>query len=234
MKIEAYIIGWCVEDTIAFTIKHYKQFCDKVTLFDNHSTDKTREIAFSLGADVRLFGTPGELNDRDYLEIKNNCWKGSQADWVIIVDDDEILYGDIPASEPASIFRTQGFEVFSHEMPKESFLELQEGELNDNYSKLCIFNPKRVKEINYVYGCHEARPEGDVIYSTSKLFLLHYRSIGGPKRLVDRHNSYVPRMSELNKRWGLGAHYYSKTPAEKIDEWKQSYERRVPLSSVLK
>jgi hypothetical protein len=186
-----------------------------------------------LGADVRLFGTAGVLSDADYLEVKNNCWKGSDADWVIIVDDDEILYKPPFEDETASIIRTQGFEIYSHDMPKDSFLELQEGEVNNNYSKLCVFNPNRIKEINYIYGCHEARPAGDIVYSVSKLPLLHYRSIGGPHRLIERQRSYIPRMSEVNKRWGLGAHYYSHTDYEKLNQWKESYKKRVPLSSVL-
>lgn len=233
MNIETYIITWSREDLIHLTINYYKQF-SKVILFDNFSTDRTREIAEELGAEVRLFGKAGVLDDGEYLKVKNNAWKGSKADYVIVCDDDEILYHPdllnhlyFSRSNRVTIFKTQGYNMFSNDVPRESFLEIKTGLKNDNYSKWVIFDPKNIKEIGYVYGCHEARPKGELIWGDG-LKVLHYRDIGGIERLIKRHRDYVERLSPLNQKWNLG-HHYKQSEEEKRREWKDSYERSETL-----
>lgn len=241
--IEAYIIVWNREDTIPLTIKHYQKFCSKITVCDNFSTDKTREVAIELGAEVKLFGISGVLDDGEYKHLKNNCWKGSKADWVIIVDDDEILYHenikdflDKEKQHGTTIVRTQGFSVHSNSMPRNDWLELQDGMIDDNYSKLCIFNPQQIKDIGYEFGCHthmKDHPKGRLVLSNHKLFLLHYRSVGGVNRLLKRWAEYEPRRqkSVINMRWNLGFQYSQEESAIR-KEWKESLEKSLPLSKV--
>jgi len=231
MVAEAHIIAWNRQDTIHFTIKHYQQFCERVVIYDNHSTDLTRDIALELGADVRLFGKSGILDDQAYLDVKNNCWKSSQADWVIVVDDDEILYHPdlefhlkLANAMGSTIFRPQGFNIHSDDFPRETFTEILTGEKNENYSKLCIFNPKEVKEIRYNFGCHAARPVGNLVYDKAKLILLHYRNIGGVERLMARHKEYEKRLSEMNRRLNLG-HHYTESEQSKREQWEELSKR---------
>lgn len=238
MKIEVYIIAWNESDTIHLTIKHYKEFCDKVVLYDNYSTDNTREIAESLGAEVRLFGEKGQLSDKWYLKIKNHCWKESDADWVIICDADEILYHPYllfnlksATNKGDTIFHTYGWNVFSNHVPRGSFLELQNGFHDKNYSKTVIFNPKEIKEINYGYGCHESQPRGNVKWSDVTPVLFHYRNIGGVEKLVERHKMYRKRLSALNRELKLGIHYNYPDERRRV-EWQQQFEKSVPFSSV--
>ncbi len=225
--IEAFIIVWNESQTIKLTIDHYKQFCDKITFFDNHSNDGTQEIIKSNGCELNTFGTPGQLEDKEYIKIKNNCWKRSQADWVIVCDCDEIIWHDnikeVFENADGTIFKTIGFDIFSQHMPKESFLELQRGIPSENYSKLAVFSPK-IKSINYVYGCHVADPVGNIKYCSEKLNLFHYRNIGGANRLIKRHKLYRERLSEYNKRFGLGVHYTYDDERRKQD-WYDSYNK---------
>jgi glycosyltransferase involved in cell wall biosynthesis len=234
--VEAFVVAWNESETIHLTLKHYSSFCEKVTLFDNYSTDGTPDIARSMGAEVKQFGTPGVLSDDDYLTVKNNCWKKSKARWVFVGDADEIIWHPHMETElrlqhdlGATIFKTIGWDVVSHYMPNDSFLEITNGYLNENYSKLVVFNPQAIKEINYRYGCHVANPKGEVNYCDEELILMHYRNIGGPQRLVDRHALYRPRMSENNRRFGLGCHY-EYTDEQRIKEWFEKYGGSVELS----
>lgn len=215
MNIEAYIITWNREDIIHLTINHYKQFCSKVTIFDNFSDDRTREIAEWMDCEVKLFGKAGVLDDGEYLKIKNNCWKGSKADWVIVCDDDEILYHpDIvnflsqSKSNGITIFNTEGYSMFSNDLPEESFLEIKTGIKDSKYSKKIIFNPSKVTDIGYVFGCHESNPKGRLVYEGG-LSLLHYHAIGGAQRMINRHAQYEERRikSYVNMKWGLGKEY---------------------------
>lgn len=237
MKIETYLITWNRADSIHLTVNYYKKL-GRVIVFDNFSTDGTREICEELGAEVRLFGKAGILDDQAYLNVKNECWKGSKADWVIIVDDDEIVYHSqlldvLTAAKAAraTIFKTQGFNIQSDDFPRETWLEILTGEPNENYSKLCIFDPKQILEIRYNYGCHAARPIGNLQFDVHRLILLHYRNVGGIERLIKRHQEYASRLSELNRRYNLG-HHYQESEAEKRKQWKELSERCVHLSKA--
>jgi glycosyltransferase involved in cell wall biosynthesis len=232
--VEAFIVAWQESETIRLTLSHYNSFCEKVTLFDNYSTDGTPDIARELGAEVKQFGTPGVLSDDDYLTVKNNCWKKSKADWVIVCDADEIIWDrewdegfpkllEDATANGYTMFKTRGFDVVSHEMPEVSFLEITQGYVNENYSKSVIFNPREIKDINYKYGCHVCKPVGNINVHPQNLVLMHYRNIGGPQRLVDRHALYRPRMSEKNRRFGLGCHY-EYTDEQRIKEWYEKYD----------
>lgn len=235
-QVEAFIIAWNRADTIHLTIKHYQQFCQRIVIFDNYSDDKTREIALQLGADVRLFGTKGVLDDQAYVDVKNECWKTSRADWVIVCDDDEILWHpDLKkllidaAFKGQTVFKPRGFSMFSESMPVKSWLDIKTGVEEEKYSKLCCFNPKQIQSINYVFGCHEANPKGSVIYNYDA-FLLHYHAVGGSQRMIDRHALYEPRRlrSPVNVKYGLGKEYGDSPESKRI--W---FKENIANSSTL-
>jgi glycosyltransferase involved in cell wall biosynthesis len=232
--IEAHIIAFNEAETIHLTIKHYQHFCSRVVIWDNHSTDNTQEIAKSFGCTVKTFGTPGELSDRAYMELKNECWKKKHAgydrrEFVIVVDADEILIPMNGSLNPeATIYKTKGWNVFSHDMPKDSWSEITNGHPEENYSKTVIFNPNQITDINFRIGCHASSPKGNVIWSDDPLYLFHYRNVGGPQRLIDRHNLYRPRMSKENieRNWG---HHYLVADEERRQEWESKYQRSKPF-----
>lgn len=210
MNIDCHFIAFNESETIHLTIKHYQQFCRQVYVYDNFSTDNTREIAESMGCIVQPFGIAGQLNDAEYIKVKNNCWKGSDADWVIVCDADEILaFVDYTSLKNAgvTVIKPQGYNMFSEYLPKENWGEVTFGIADNNYSKLACFDPKAVTEIGYIYGCHEAKPQGRIVYGIGGAMLLHYKNVGGAKRLADRHALYASRMSPINKRFKLGHQY---------------------------
>ena len=63
---------WNEAEIIAFTIKHYQKFCQQITVWDNYSDDNTRDIAISMGFEVKLFGKKGQLHDGEYTTLKNH------------------------------------------------------------------------------------------------------------------------------------------------------------------
>lgn len=228
MNVEAYILNWNEKDILPLTIIHYRRFCTRIVIYDNYSDDGSDTMAEQMGCEVRKFGTPGELNDGDYIKVKNNCWKESKADWVIVCDADEILLPPNRTYDPCTIYKTQGYNMFSNSIPKKKWTELKQGVLDNNYSKLVAFNPSAIQEINYVYGCHEANPIGDIRFSEEVLKLLHYKHVGGANRIADRHALYAKRMSELNKRWKLGFQYQE--PRQKtIDYFNENLSKSINL-----
>lgn len=241
--IEAHIVAWNEAETIHLTINHYKTFCEHIILWDNHSLDATPEIAKALGCIVKTFGVKGELSDRAYVDLKNECWKKSnpghdRRDWVIVVDADEILcyepkwiLGAIQHVSGTTIWKTQGWNIFSHDIPRETWLEITNGHPEENYSKTIIFDPKAITDINFRIGCHVSSPRGNVVWSQEKLYLLHYRNVGGPQRLVERHKLYRQRMSEENKQRQWGVHYLWEDEI-RIKEWEEKYQKSAPLLPV--
>lgn len=221
MTVDCFFLNWNEADIIALTLKHYGSFCRRIVVYDNYSDDNSPEIARWAGAEVRQFGTPGVLDDFAYLEIKNNCWKGSDADYVLVCDADEILYHeDLPAvldmekKRGTTLFRTNGINMFSERMPLQDFAEITTGIPDGTFSKSILFDPKAIREIDYLPGCHVARPQGRVEVSLSTVDLRHYRCIGGFERFKARHEQYNQRLSERNRRYKMGNYEWVESPNE--------------------
>lgn len=216
-------------------LRHYKKFCRRMHVYDNHSTDNSREIALEEGAIVSLFGS-NFFDDQNNLEQKNKCWVGSDADFVICCDCDEILFANENIYqrlarirfEGATIIKTIGWQIMSNEMPKENLTEITNGFRFDNYSKNIVFNPKAIKEINYGPGAHKCNPVGDVVWSDDSLYVLHYKHIGGVQRTIDRYKILSKRMSKNNRRKGYGIHY-DRTPGSLREEWNERMAKSRPL-----
>jgi len=226
VKIACYTITYNEELMLPHFIKHYKQFCDKIVVYDNMSTDRTKQIALDNGCEVISWeATGGGLNDNAYIQIKSNCYKQDKDkyDWVIIVDCDEFYSHKNGVDKFLSILhnykkigvtlpKIQGFNMVADITLNNVFnlLELNEGVPSISYSKRCIFNPKL--NMTWDFGCH---PEQSLRYLTdpgivesteSDIILLHYKFLN-LNYVLNRHKSYKERLSEFNKSTGLGIHY---------------------------
>jgi glycosyltransferase involved in cell wall biosynthesis len=201
---------------LPLVIKHWKKFVDNIIFYDNGSTDSSKLIAESMGCQVIHFETGGKLDDIAYLNIKNNAWKNSEADYCIVCDCDEILFF-LPYPERklfeenlengTTIFKTHGWNIYSNEIPKDDLLEITTGYTFDNYSKFIMFSPQKIAEMNYQPGAHKCSPYGEIKYSDEVLYLLHYKNIGGVERLLNRNRLFSKRMSVNNMKNGFGSHY---------------------------
>lgn len=234
MLCEAFILNWNEKDLIAKTIRHYKYFCEDITVFDNHSDDGSDKIAEAMGCTVKKFGIKGVLDDTEYLKIKNNCWKGSKAKWVIVVDADEIIYYprmiSLLMSTKEMIVKSKGFNMFAEKLPDNLF-EVKRGTYDKSYSKLALFRPD-LKDMNYVYGCHVANPKGHISYAKEKVFLLHYRNARGIDGVIERQKKYAERMSPKNKQLGLGCHYLFDEDKKRKD-YETEFKASIDLTTVL-
>lgn len=218
-------------------LDHYSSFVDAIYLFDNYSTDDSVQIA---KANPKCyiqseFGSQIGLNDNQLLHFKNNVWKQSTADWVIVCDADELLYHpDIRNTlqnlqdQGITMPHIQGYQMYSlaHPSPHTPLIHTHTmGVPSDEYSKYILFSPKKIKEINYRHGAHTCQPQGKINKQASNLKLLHYKHIGGFDRLIAQ---YEDRMSfitleNIQNKWGN--QYWQ--PKEKII---QEYTQGLSLS----
>jgi glycosyltransferase involved in cell wall biosynthesis len=217
MRITLYFINWNDSYYLPFIAQHYGKFCQRIVMYDNYSTDNSQQIALFHGFEVREFGRLNELNDQHYNDVKNNCWKEERgnSDYVIVCDADEFL--DFVPNPTVSCPTVTGYNMINEGLPFTSIFDINTGFVDENYSKQVIFDPNRVEEINFVHGCHRNNKTGDIT-TGDPMRLLHYRQIGGVERMITRHQEYRNRMSNFNKKHGMGIHYLHSDDQKRV-EW---------------
>jgi glycosyltransferase involved in cell wall biosynthesis len=193
---------------LPYFVAHYRKRFPKckIVVYDNESTDKTVEIAESLGCQLLTYKTDNRLNDLVYLEIKNNCWK-NELDWVIIADCDELV--DISENdlinEKATIISFEAYNMvnFRNDLNIEG---ITNGVRAESYDKAYCFNASKIDEIGYGAGCHWCEPKGLVEYSENIYKAYHYKYIN-IDYMINRHAIFASRLSDENIKRGYGAHY---------------------------
>jgi len=220
MKIDLFAICYNEEIMLPYFLKHYSKFCDNITIYDNMSTDSSREIMKKYGVNIKTYDSNNQIRDDLYLEIKNNCWKKSDADWVIVCDADEFLYNKTFLKNldktKGTIIRPEGCQMVSEKLPVgdgQIYDEIKTGFLDSTYSKPCLFKPKEIKECNFGPGAHSMHgAKGNIIYDEeSGIKLLHYHFISR-EYVINRHTIFGKRLSQKNWRKGWGLKYAK--PAE--------------------
>lgn len=205
--VDVYTLAWNEE-------RYIEQFCDwysfarKITVYDNQSTDKTKQLALSKGCVVQDYGD-GTNNDFQMNEVKETCWKNSDADWVIVCDVDEFLYHpnleSVLITTDATIIKPEGYQMVSEVTAP--LHTIKKGVRFSLCDKMVCFKPSKITRMNWDYGCHNANPEGSVIIKNEDVKMLHYHLVDRnylKKRRIESRN----RMSEWNRSNGAGSHLF--------------------------
>lgn len=231
------VYGICYNEQIMlpFFIAHYRMMfpgCE-IIIYDNESTDASPDIAKQMGCKVIPFSTNNTLSDRTYLEIKNKVWKSAATDWVLLADIDEHLYineSSLREEEKnhVTVITAEGFNMCSDDDNEfYSPFDIKKGVRAPSYDKLYLFNKRYVKEINYLYGCHKAQPMGAVKFSSTHYVCKHYKYYNLPF-MIGRHAEFGRRMSDHNKKLGLGGHYLY-TPEEIKKEFNEARRKAITI-----
>lgn len=227
-KVEVHVLCFNEAEILGYTLRHYRTFCAKMIVHDGGSDDGSQEIAKLYGAEVRPWNTEGKLNDGLAVILKNTCWLGTDADWVICADADELIYFPLGAEftlesyakTGAAVIKPYGFEMFSEKYPTtdgQIYDEVKMGARDDYwYGKPILFTPHRVEESGFGLGAHESDPlltNGRRLHIAKDwpkpmppAYLLHFHQIGPAQRIADRYDSIFGRFSALNIRHGWGNH----------------------------
>ena len=101
MKHKIALITLCYNESkiMPFVIDYWKQFVTHAYVFDNGSTDSSREILSKYDWITVIdysHLTGNKLDDIMNANIKNNFWKTikDNYDWIVVCDFDECLYCD--------------------------------------------------------------------------------------------------------------------------------------------
>ena len=186
--LHIYTIAYNEEIVLPYMLKHYlERFPDcKITVYDNQSTDLTKQIALNHNCEVVEYDSNNEVRDDLYLQIKNNCWKNQKERWALVCDVDELLFIDRhelthEENRGNTIITTEGWNMMSlNPDPSISAINLESityGTRAPQYDKSYLFDTKLLTEINYGAGCHHCHPIGKIQRSTLVYRLLHYKLI---------------------------------------------------------
>lgn len=93
-KVWVYAVMWNERELLPWWVRWYRQFAERIVVYDHASDDGCRELARELGCEVRDFpGQPGVIFEPALTATKNSCWKEArgEADFVVVVDLDEFV-----------------------------------------------------------------------------------------------------------------------------------------------
>jgi len=235
MKIYCFALCYNEEVLLPHFLNHYSSFCDKIFIYDDKSTDSSREIIKGYDKAVLIdYPFNDKINDDEFIKVKNECWKQyrNECDYAIVVDIDEFLYHEnilkfISDNKQYNVFVPEGYEMVGNKIPDVEpiiYKQFPRGLRNNPYDKACLFNVKEVEEINYAHGCHEAHPKGNIkkLKNNPNLKLLHYKYIDCQYN-IDRCAMKRERHSELCKKMGWGGYIYHSEQTMK-DIWGHYWE----------
>lgn len=222
---------FCTVYNEAFLLPHMVEFYKaripvRFHIYDNGSTDNTKEIAKELGCFVYDRDTKGEIRDDLLLEWKNTVWKGATSDWVMVVDCDEWVDIRPEHLKGTSIVSTETYDMIGLE--GQNPLEIKDGIRVPMSDKVVAWDKAMIKEINYSVGAHTAAPQGYVVWSHNKPKMYHMRYLG-PEYLVNKYKDYANRLSDINKKSGWGWHYN-----KKIEELQAEYDQMLVQKKPVK
>lgn len=222
LQIELFLLCYNEERMILHTLNYYSKFCSKITIIDNESTDNTLNIVKKFDSNIEIINlyTDGEIRDDLTANIKNNCWKGSNADYVIVCDMDEFLYDENLIEKLKTAKKNNviipvvtGYNMISDYFPNNYDLlitdQVKYGIRDRMFDKSIIFNPKMLIDVNYQPGCHSCAPDFNqekVVDFLVEFKLLHYKYID-KEYLYQKHKTYSNRLSSINKEKRYGYEY---------------------------
>ena len=238
MTVHIFLLCYNEERMLPHTLRHYRTNFPNaiITIFDNHSTDRSVEIAKEANCRVVPFDSKEQQDEQLLIWVRSHMWKKhvDQPTWVIMCDMDEWLNAteadlEKEQSKGTTVLTTQGVNMVGESQMADysdvDLFEIKKGFYDDNMSKrICFYYPSVSME--YWYGAHKCFPQGHVVYSNVSYLMKHYDLLG-PEYLVEKHRRRWER-NHLSRASGLNQHYFNER-----DKTLEVYQRALARAIVL-
>jgi glycosyltransferase involved in cell wall biosynthesis len=189
MKIIVFAVCYNQAEILPWFLRHYSSFADEISVFDDHSTDGSREI-LQAHPKVKLRDWPHEpgINEDIFLDFAYEWYPKAHPDfdWAIWVDCDELIYAPdvravLESAKDFEVIRTTGYNMTGDGLPQgEGDAQLWQimpyGISAEVYSKPVVFRPSA--HVRWSRGKHRLESECKTT-PRPLLKLLHYRYLGG-------------------------------------------------------
>lgn len=212
MNIDVYTCTFNEEELMPYFLRHYRS-ARNIIIYDNESTDRTKEIALrDPRVIIREWSTGGFANDEMLTQLKNSCWNGSDADYVVIVDTDEFV--DLRPLERYGVaevaFKCEGRQMIG--IDGQPIDEINRYHLNSGEDKVAVFSPK-IAKLNMGIGGHKSNPTCPVI-TDPRLVLRHYTLCGCEfnKRRLRKPHPLCKK--NIKMQWGIQVTFSDKVIEE--------------------
>jgi hypothetical protein len=224
MGFEIHILAKNEEVILPYTIRHYSTFCSRIILHDLGSTDGTIHIAKAAGIEVREWDSRGEFNDLLNKKIKDEAWRGTDAEWVAPVDADEFLYFPLGAGNTLSAYKGMnfpvikafGFEMISDSLPTgpgQIYDEIKSGARDDRwYGKPILIQSRIVATVDFGVGADQIKGTfkaggefgNPTHFAVPPTYLLHFHQCGPIERTAALYDERRRILAPINvqNRWG--------------------------------
>lgn len=226
--VHLYTVCWNEADMLGFFFRHYDPWVDRYVIYDDGSTDGSREILQAHPkVELRRFArVETESFVLSHKAMQDEAWKESRgvADWIVVTAIDEHLHvsgqgtADYLAKQAArgvTMIPALGFDMNHPIMPNDQGLLVERvtaGRPRAAFNKLSIFRPLSLRETGFGPGRHAAEPVGDLrLPARDRMMLWHYKHLGF-ERNATREAEQALRLGKVDREQGFGQHYlWSKT-----------------------
>lgn len=239
--LEVYLQAHNEEKRIAWTIDFYRQRfpgCE-VTVYDNESTDRTKDVCKERGCRIIDYPTKGQYDEIRQAKWRDMVWLEPGPEWVIVADADEcldvnptILSQSLACG--AYVIRSIGYHMVS-DYDGQPMEEVRSGVRTLDYAKpMCFYRPAMLSA-NFSFGGHYAEFKPAKGYSVDNLLyksycvpMYHYRYLD-LQETIERNARSIGRFSARSKEQGFGPSLLNaeKTTKE-FEELRQKKERILP------
>ncbi len=209
---------------VPWFIRHYSPWVQKIIVYDEQSTDGTREFLLVQSHKVELRQWPHRgLNDEEFIFLANTWYHEvcGRADWVAFVDMDELLYhpnmlevlgsyqGDVIPSTGYALISPNGWP--SNDGKRQLYEHVRTGHRQANYDKKLLHRPHL--DFQHTIGRHTEPgwPRHDGKESADVgVKLLHCHHVGGVADTVYRNQRNWERAVNKKYAWNyLPEHNYN-------------------------
>lgn len=233
MKIIVFTICFNQADVLPWFLRHYSSFVDEISVFDDHSTDGSREM-LARNSKVILRDWPHEpgINEDLFLQHAYEWYPKAYPafDWVFWVDPDEIIYApDVRAvlerNSQYEVLTTRGYNMTGDGLPKDDgrsqlWNVSPWGVHAPVYSKPVVFRPSA--HVRWNRGKHALESENRVT-ERPVLKLLHYRYMGGEYTAAKNAKNYARcglKSGDKGAAWSCAPDYKGEHSANWADSIK--------------
>ena len=221
--VHLYTVCWDEADMLGFFFRHYDSWVDRYVVYDDGSTDGSREILrahpkVELRDFVRVDADSFVLSHK---AMQDHAWKESRghADWIVVTAIDEHLhvrdrtmaeYLAEQTEHGVTLVPALGFDMNSKTMPEDRGLLVDivtRGRPRTAFNKLGIFKPEALRETGFTAGRHAAESMGDLrLPVRDEVMLWHYKHLGF-ERNAAREAAQALRLGEVDRAHGYAQHY---------------------------